>query len=137
HPLDPDGGNVCGARRLQRPPRLFALGCSRLRTIPSGFIYVRLCNAPPWLVSRKIHFVTTLLQTFVPDSVHLMFIPACLNGASGNHRPLTAAPRLKHFCPLFYLSEWCHFNSADIQTFNCKCRRRNNGFSLSLQLLAG
>lgn len=44
HPSDPDGGNVCGARRLQRPPRLFASGCSRLRTIPSGFIYVRLCS---------------------------------------------------------------------------------------------
>lgn len=44
HPSDTDGGNVCGARRLQRPPRLFALGCSRLRTIPSGFIYVRLCS---------------------------------------------------------------------------------------------
>lgn len=44
HPSDPDGGNVCGARRLQRPPRLFASGCSRLRTKPSGFIYVRLCS---------------------------------------------------------------------------------------------
>lgn len=44
HPSDTDGGNVCGARRLQRPPRLFASGCSRLRTKPSGFIYVRLCS---------------------------------------------------------------------------------------------